>query len=815
MGSLTRKKKSRILLTAVAAFLALSVVLSINLFSAPVLADDDIEQRKIRRLEALGLNGQDPAIVEAAYQATTLYSVDVLPNDENINVVLQLSDIPEYETYEYSGNRLVMDLSNTINLSPTSVFALEEDDPVRRVRNSQYRVTPSFVSRVVFDLGEGITPEIRSDDGTILITVSMPEMPEPIFAEQPVEVPEEMAGPAETGGKDAAAPVETVAVPPVEVETEVGAEEIIEIVEPAKDVAPMEVTEEAEEELEELPAEPVVVAEEEVVVEEIVEVPAEDVAPMEMAEEAGEEMEELPAEPVVVAEEEVVVEEVVEVPAEDVAPMEMAEEAGEEMEELPAEPVVVAEEEVVVEEVVEVPAEEPEPVVAPVEEPPAAEEPAIAMPEPTTPVAPPAVAPPTQMLFEPEPPPDQQLISLTFRDADLAAVLDLLARKGNLNILAGKDVKGEVTVRLVDVPLDVALNAILNVNGYGYIRSENIIRILPLKEIGEEVRTETRTYLLSYASADKAKSILEGFLTPNGNIQTDERTNTLIVTDVPANMERFTKLLPEIDRRVKQVLIEVLILDSVLGDEGDLGISWALVNNNDNSPVLGDDTFPDELGVLLPVGVDALNLTFRTIMGDLDLTAFIEAIVTESDSKVLASPKILTLNNEAASIEIVEEFPYRDVTETSAGGQLTNITFKDIGTKLEVKPQITHDDHVILFIAPEQNNIAGVTSIGVPIVDTRKAETTLIIKNHQTVVIGGLRENREVTGVTKVPLLGDLPGVKYIFRSVSTDKRDSELILFLTVHIVEQPVLLPEDKVKAGELANMPRMPNAAIEMIR
>jgi type II secretory pathway component HofQ len=122
---------------------------------------------------------------------------------------------------------------------------------------------------------------------------------------------------------------------------------------------------------------------------------------------------------------------------------------------------------------------------------------------------------------------------------------------------------------------------------------------------------------------------------------------------------------------------------------------------------------------------------------------------------------------------------------------------------------------VILFIAPEQNNIAGVTSIGVPIVDTRKAETTLIIKNHQTVVIGGLRENREVTGVTKVPLLGDLPGVKYIFRSVSTDKRDSELILFLTVHIVEQPVLLPEDKVKAGELANMPRMPNAAIEMIR
>jgi type IV pilus assembly protein PilQ len=203
------------------------------------------------------------------------------------------------------------------------------------------------------------------------------------------------------------------------------------------------------------------------------------------------------------------------------------------------------------------------------------------------------------------------------------------------------------------------------------------------------------------------------------------------------------------------------------------------------------------------------------MFGDLDLNIFIDAIVSDSDSRVLANPKILTLNNEMATIEIIQEFPYNDVTQTSSGGQLSNITFKEIGTKLEVKPQITHDEHVILWVSPEQNSIAGTTAIGVPVVDTRKAETTLIVKNHQTIVMGGLRENRNVNTLTKVPLLGDLPGVKYAFRSVQSDKDDSELLVFLTVHIVESPELLPEEQIKAEELANLPRNLNSTIELIR
>lgn len=491
-----------------------------------------------------------------------------------------------------------------------------------------------------------------------------------------------------------------------------------------------------------------------------------------------------------VEEEEAVEEISAEMPMEEAAPEEIVEEA-----------------EVVEIEEVEPVAPEPMPVIEQAE-PPAPKQIEAPVVEITSAPAAPKAATPESIT-------DQTRVTLTFREAEILAVLDILARKGKLNILAGKDVKGKVTVRLVDVPLDVALNAILNVNGYGYVKSDNIIRILPLKELGEVVNTVTTSYPLSYASANKAKTILDGFLTPNGKIQIDERTNMIIVTDVPSNMERIAKLLPDIDKRVKQVLIEVLIIDSVLGDEADMGISWALANARDNSLVdPTGDAFPDQAGVLLPREVDALTLSFRTIMGDFDLTGFLEAMVAESESQVLANPKVLTLNNEKAEIEIITEFPYRDITETSAGGELSETKFKDIGTKLEVKPQITHDDHVILFIAPEQSSIEDLVG-NAPVVATRRAETTLILKNHQTIVLGGLRENRRNNDIDKVPLLGDLPGIKYIFRSVHSRKTDTELLLFITVHIVETPELLPEQELKANELANMPRQPNASIELIR
>lgn len=436
--------------------------------------------------------------------------------------------------------------------------------------------------------------------------------------------------------------------------------------------------------------------------------------------------------------------------------------------------------------------------------------------------------------------PMQQTVTLTFREADLNAVLDIIARKGRINILAGRDVSGSVTVRLTDVPLDVALDAVLNVNGYGYIQTHNIYRIVPLSQIGgDEVETVTETFSLSYAQAKDVATTLESFLTRNGSLNTDVRTNLLIVTDVPRAVERIANLIPQIDRRVKQVMIEVVILDSVLEDNGDLGVTWNFFQADDRTPNVNSlgtpfatggtlfgaggtattgTSFQDGLGVVLPSaasGGAGLRLRFGTLIGDFNLGAFIEAQVVNSDARVLANPKLLTLDNSEASIDIIEEIPFSDITQTSSGGQLSNISFKEVGTKLKVTPHITNDGYVILEIKPEQSSRIAQTATGVPIIASRRAETTLLVQDRQTIVLGGLRVNASSLSRTKVPGLGDVPAVKLLFRSTSTRERDTEILVFLTTNIVESPPIRPHERLVYDEISNWPRRPEASSDLWR
>ncbi len=761
MGSLARKNNF-ILLAAVLA------MLWTGLFSSPASAATSVEKRKMQLLELLGLDTSDTAVIRTAREAQTLYAVDVMPSGDNINVVLKLSGLPEYDSYLYTKDkrRLVVDLANTINLSPTSVFMLGEEDPIKRVRNSQYRVSPRLISRVVIDLGEETEPQISAAGNDLVISAPAGRV---MLAAVPAEAVEQ-AGPiaeplasesgtaeiipaqAEVEPEDTV-PNETVSVPAVEVDTETPETEVV-----------IARAEEASEE--------VAVNEEEASTDQASAI-EEAVAPAPVVEEPAEAAE-TPVEAT---------------PSEEIVAVEVKEEQPIQAALAPEPETVVAD---VAEETVEAPI-----MLAMADEPEEAE-----------------TASPAAEVSPVLPAPEQILLTLTFRDADLNAVLDIIARKGKLNIIAGKDIRGAVTVRLVDVPLDVALNAILSVNGYGYIKSKNIVRIVPLSQLGEEIETTTATYTLSYADAAKAKETLNGFLTPNGSIAVDARMNMLIITDVPGNMDRVAKLIPQIDKRVQQVLIEVLILDSVLTDNADLGITWTAFDTKDNSL----DSFgnPDAAGMLFGLAdPTALNLNFATLLGSVQLEALIQAVVNNGDSRVLANPKLLTLNNETASIEIVTEFPYQERTSTGEGGNLVSTSFKEVGTKMSAKPQITNDEHVILTLSPEQSNVVDFDPTNIPIVATRKTETTLIVKNHQTIVVGGLRENTDIVTMKKVPVLGDLPLVKYVFRSVSSRKQDTELIVFITVHIVESPALLPAEKIKFDEMGTLPRMPNSSIELIR
>ncbi|MBI5119061.1 secretin and TonB N-terminal domain-containing protein [Candidatus Poribacteria bacterium] len=788
MGSLVRIGRSGFLLTA-AAILALA-----GLLLPPQSATANSSEQKLRLLEGLGLDGSDPTVAKAARDAQTLYGAEVLPNASGARVVIRLSGLPSYKSYFFDENRkLVIDLQDTVDLSSQIRCEGGASGPVHALRASQFKLSPTLVSRVVVELDEGATSRILREGNNLVVVATARES---AVAVKPVETPVRAD--------------EVIAVPPVQVNTAVpesgcmfanaegyrsAAEYAFAVdekythaaVEPETATTPVPTAE--------TNAAAVVVAE------------AAHQTPGQPAAETKEDVSEAKSKgetaPAVCVRQADSGSQPV-AAAEAVRPASSAPRALVAMATQAAVQPMVAQANVAgtngysekSAQLAQAPAEEA---------------------EQETDVPAESAALESEGLVEEETPQgvvsSDKHVTLVFRDADLSAVLDILARQGNLNILAGNDVKGTVTVRLVDVPLETALNAILNVNGYGFVKTNNIVRILPLSKLGGEVQTITQTYVLSYAEATKAKTTLQKFLTPNGNIEVDERTNMLIVTDIPGNMERINELIPQMDKRVRQVLIEVLILDSVLGDSSDLGIQWSLFNSDDNSPhtTNGDDS----IDVTLPIANQAIEVSFGTLMGDIKLDAVVQALVENRDSKVLANPKVLTLNNETASIEIIREIPYDDVTQTSQGGQLSNITFKEVGTKLEVKPQITHDDHVILHIKPEQNFDTGETLAGVPIIDTRRAETTLIVRNNQTIVLGGLRRTDNARTVTKVPFFGDLPVAKYAFRNVDSTKNDTELLVFITVHIVESPPLLAGEKIKFDEMANMPRKPSASIELIR
>ncbi len=798
MGSLARRKKSGILLTVV------TTIFLVGLLSPPVSASESVEQHKVRILETLGLNGTDPAVARAAREACTLHAVDVVPGNGGVSVALRLSGQTTYKTaFSKEENRFIVDLENTVDLAPSPVSPAGKGDWVKNVRNSQFKVSPTIISRVVVDLTNGAAPEVRSEGNDLIIctptsaSVAKDEASEEAPAQQQKVPSRVVSVPAVNVNTESpkldymfakvAAPVDTSAN---KTKTEQPGGTVAnagkrETSKPLAMVTALLKQPEAEASQEQTPA------------------TAPDSEQSEPAQTAAAPSQEPAAEPVAVAEPPAPTQ-VAAAPTQEAAPPAQKDDAP------PAEPAAS-----------EPPASPAQPEGQAAAVPPPLEEGVQVRPtnktQPTTLSSRIEVKPTSKSES-----PDGNLVSLNFRDADLGAVLDILARKGNFNVLAGKDVRGTVTVRLTDVPLEVALNAILNVNGYGFMKMDNIIRIVPLSQLGKEVVTTTETYMLSYATAKKAKETLQGFLTKNGSIQIDERTNMLIVTDTPGNMDRVRALIPEIDRRVEQVLIEVLILDSVLSDASDLGVQWTLFDRStqtvDQVPSTGSSVVSTQKAgsrVNLPVTADALKLSFAALMGDFKLDAFIQAQVDNNHSRILANPKILTVNNETANIEIVEEFPYSDVTQTSSGGQLSNITFKEIGTKLAVKPQITHDGHVILRIKPEQNFPAGSTPTGVPIVDTRRAETTLIVKDSQTIVLGGLRLDRKLKEIVKVPVLGDLPGIKYIFRSVDSSDSDTELLVFITVHIIESNPLLPDEKLKFGELANMPRNPSTSIDLVR
>ena len=404
----------------------------------------------------------------------------------------------------------------------------------------------------------------------------------------------------------------------------------------------------------------------------------------------------------------------------------------------------------------------------------------------------------------------QKTISITFRETPIDDVLRAIAEKANVDIIKSPQVTGTVTATLTEVPLGEALDNILASHGYGYVADKNVIRVAPLAELAvkEEVMV-SRIYRITYADVKDVAATVKDFISQRGSVSASESTSNIIVTDTESRIKAIDTFIAEIDRITPQILVEARIYDITATDKLDLGIEWMVNRQSYWDPVTGLPT-TNRQPYIRSLYAGAVNKTANESIGtlnfgiwndNLDIDATIRAEQEDINAKLLANPRILVLDNEEAIFDIVQEYPY--VERTITGNTVTEtVRFKPIGTRLQVTPHVTRDGMLRLHIMPEFGvKVDDVTMISgtVPVVDTRKVDTIALVQDGQTVVIGGLRKKNVTQQTNKVPLLGDIPVLGLLFRFEGEDVANSELVVFITPRIIEQPVLTEAEKQALAE----------------
>lgn len=412
-------------------------------------------------------------------------------------------------------------------------------------------------------------------------------------------------------------------------------------------------------------------------------------------------------------------------------------------------------------------------------------------------------------------------ISLDLQDADINDILRLIAEVGGVNIIAGGDVQGKVTTRMVDVPWDQALDVILKINGLAQERSGNIIRVAPRAKFTQErqervqaqvteVQAEplvTRVLQVNYATVKDLQPNVTKLLSNRGTLFIDARTNALILTDTQKHLDDILALVAKLDRPTPQVMIEARIVISSrsftreLGAQLGLGYSQitdrSFPNRIDVRGGLAPPTAPAAPGTLIPPAAPAnylldlpaavaagsggaIGFSLASIGGAI-LDAQLSALESSGRGKIIASPKIATLDNTEAQIQSGQRIPYQ--TLSSEG---TRTEFVDASITLKVTPHVTPNDFIGMKITATKNDRGPNTPTGLPIINTREAATDMLVKDGDTVVIAGLYQRELRSDRAGIPGLSSLPVIGALFRKDTESDTSDELLIFLTPRIIRQ-----------------------------
>jgi len=308
---------------------------------------------------------------------------------------------------------------------------------------------------------------------------------------------------------------------------------------------------------------------------------------------------------------------------------------------------------------------------------------------------------------------------------------------------------------------------------------------------------DTEVFILRFANAEQMGKTFGKLVSGDGKVGVDNRLNGIVITDTPASLKRIRRAIDKLDIRASQVMIEALIVNVKLTDQLKLGVDWTKLGTAQNylSQGLSITSSTNPFG----------KVTVSTTYDDWNIQGLMDFVETNKDVRILANPKVLVLNNHTAMIKTVKEIPYKELSQTSGGGNIGTTAFKEAGVTLQVTPQITDDGYIVMTIKPEQSAHIDTFTLAdnseVPVIETRKADTTLRVKNGQTIIIGGLRERQPSIQESKVPVLGNVPIVGALFRKVNNELIESELGIFITPHIYTDGKLSEYENnlIKKGE----------------
>ncbi len=399
--------------------------------------------------------------------------------------------------------------------------------------------------------------------------------------------------------------------------------------------------------------------------------------------------------------------------------------------------------------------------------------------------------------------------NLTFKTQPLADVIKVLAMQSGLNVVLPEGMTETINISFKDVTVKNALDVLLVSRGYSYRIEGNIIRVFKESELKKPVVMEVIP--LKFAQAQVVGNILSTMFTIN-NIQINTPTNSLVIKGDPEVISEIKKMIAQLDVKTRQVLIETRIVNANESFSRDLGIQWGgfynLNNTGDRINVFGSsggfavNTPGQNFAVNLPTQTTpfgSLGITIGNLAGNRRLDLALQMAEEKGVAKIVSTPKILTLDNKRASIRSGATLRIRSIP---VGSTVTNTTATiseiSTGVELGVTPQIAGDENILLTLDVTQSEPNYARTVeNIPEVRDQKASTTILLKDNETIVLGGLYKTIEGETERRIPFLSDIPFIGWLFKSRSKEKRNEELIIFITPRIVKetasQPVSTPEN----------------------